>query len=100
MLAESVSTKSVAAEVQNDNRQYEDDDDGDPGEQHDEQEARLVRGLLFDVSELLFQFVGKILQVVGKLLRVLILVFHVVLDAAQRGGIGIGGVFRASLEEM
>jgi len=81
VLAERVTAESVAAEMQNDDRQDEDDDDGGSGEQYDEKEAGLVRGLLFDVSELLLQLLGKILEVVGKFLRVMVMVFHVVLDA-------------------
>jgi hypothetical protein len=83
VLAERVSAKSVAAEMQNNDRQDEDDDDGDAGEKHYEKEAGLVRGLLFDVSELLLHLLGKDLQVVRKLFRVMVLVFHVVLDAVD-----------------
>jgi len=83
VLAERVTAKSAATEMQNYDRQDEDDDDGGSGEQYDEEEAGLVRGLLFDVSELLLQLLGKILQVVGKFLRMMGLVFHVVLDAVD-----------------
>lgn len=85
--------------MQKDDGQDEDDDNGGSGKQHDEKEAGVVGRFLFQVSELLLQIVGKLLQVAGKLLGMVILVFHIVLDAAAGGKrTGIGSVFRASLE--
>jgi hypothetical protein len=62
--------------MEDEDRYDEDDDEGDSGENHDEEEAGLVGRKLFELKVL--QFTGESLQSIGKMFWLARLVVHVV----------------------
>ena len=100
-----VSDDVVSSPVEEEPRDDEDHDDGGTREQDDQKEVGPIRGVLLkvigDLFELVLQAMRKVLQALRDVLRGMFLVVHVALDAGicrNVKRVGIGSIFRASLE--